>query len=583
MRPTYNKPTSQSPKGFGAKSALRIQNLLSQAVDLHQKGALHQALALYQSVLAIDAHNFEALHLSGLIAYQTQNAQKGVDLMREALKISPRSVACLVNLGLAEHAIGDVQGAIKRYFRSLEIKKDFAQAHYNLANAYKDLHNWSAATLSYEKAIALKPDYWEALLNLANVLESCSDWVRALQNLNRVLVINPIHSKAYNNRGNVYKKLERWQDAINDYDLSIQLDRNYADVYVNKGNLLKDLAYWDAASASYDRSLEIDPQHPKALWNKSLLHLILGNFSKGWQGYEERWEKENAQALNLQHYKSNFQAFADRAWRGDQEIRGKRVLLYAEQGVGDSIQFVRFVPLIVNRGATVFLMVQSNLLALFRQIKGVSLLLSLDESAPEHDFACPLMSLPLALKINQEEAFGKSPYLYADPQKVNSWQTHLVALGSPKVGVVWRGSSFHANDKHRSIPLERFQDCIPKSIRCVSLQKELNDVEKSLLNQNKDILDFSEKLTDFSETAALCANLDLVICVDTSVAHLAAALGKEVWILLPISPDWRWMLNRRESPWYSEVTLYRQGAWGDWASPLQQVKSDWLAKLQASQ
>jgi tetratricopeptide (TPR) repeat protein len=582
MRPIYNKPTTKTSKGGGSKTALRIQNLLHSAVDLHQKGAFQEALAIYEGVLAIDAHNFEALHLSGLIAYQTKNANKGVELMRAALKIAPRSVACLVNLGLAEHEVGDLPGAVKRYITALEIKKDFPQAHYNLANVYKDQRDWSAAKQSYETAIALKPDYWEALLNFANLLESCSDWTRALKNLNQVLLINPLHSKAYNNRANVYKKIECWQDAINDYDMSIRLDCMYPDVYVNKGNLLKDFAYWDAAGAAYDRALEIEPKHPKALWNKSLLNLTLGAFSQGWLGYEARWERENAEALNLQRYRSVRQTTAQQEWRGDQDIRGKRVLLYSEQGVGDSIQFVRFVAIIVSQGAIVYLMVQSPLQELFKQIKGVKLLLSMDDLVPEHDYACPLMSLPLALKLDKEEAFDKSSYLYADPVKMKNWQIRLTALGAPKVGIVWRGSASHANDKYRSIPFEHFQNCIPRRIRCVSLQKEMTQAEEALFDQNSDYLDCSEYLSDFSETAALCANLDLVICVDTSVAHLAAALGKEVWILLPFSPDWRWMLNRRDSPWYANVSLYRQPTWGDWASPLQQIKADWVAKLNTS-
>lgn len=590
MRPIYNKPVTPRPKSETSKSALRIQSLLQQAVDLHQKGAFKEAADLYEHVLSIERNNFEAIHLLGLIAYQTHNAQKGVEWMRRALNINPRSIACLVNLGLAEHATGDLGNATQRYLSALKIKRDFAQAHYNLANVYKDQKNWSAAILSYEAALSLKPDYWEAQLNLANVFESTNQFERALDSLNKVLFINPYIAKAYNNRGNVNKKLENWLDANKDYDVSIQLDQSYIDVYVNKGNLLKDLGYWGPANEAYSCCLKINPQHPKAIWNKSLLNLILGDFIQGWQGYEARWNPANAEELNLilnqlEGVKIN------REWRGGGEIKGKKLLLYAEQGLGDSIQFVRFVPQLMEMGAVVYLVVQSQLIELFKQIKGVSLLLAMGAQLPEYDLSCPLMSLPLVLKINTEEQFDRSPYIRSDPRKVEQWETRLAQIrprpqfehsekrSSLRIGVAWRGNAVHANDKYRSLPYADFIECLPGEAHYISLQKDVSEAEKGLLLQDNILIDCTENLTDFSETAALCATLDLVICVDTSVAHLAAAMGKEVWVLLPFSPDWRWMINRKDSPWYGKVTLFRQTIWGDWSGVLKLVKQTLTQKM----
>jgi len=590
MRPIYNKPAVQHPKSAASKTTLRVQGLLKEAVDLHQKGALDEALALYKSVLSIESKNFEALHLSGLIAYQTQNPAKGVELMGQALKINPQSLACMVNLGLAEHATGDLASASSRYQKALSLKKDFAQAHYNLANVYKDQSNWQAAIVGYENAISLKPDYTEALVNLANVLEVCQRLENARLCLNRVLFINPYLSRAYNNRGNVNKKLERWRDAVNDYDTSIQLDQEYTDAYVNKANLLKDLGYWEAADTCYTKSLQLDPNHSKAVWNKSLLNLLLGHFEQGWIGYEARWRAENAQALNLNQ---NAQLLVNpcRQWRGLEPIRGKRLLVFAEQGLGDSIQFVRFIPRLETMGAIVYLVVQRPLLALFAQVTGVSQLSAMDEELPECELCCPLMSLPLALGALGEQSFEKTAYLVADSIKTLEWQQRLresIACAKPfLVGIAWRGSIYHANDKFRSLSYELFMDSLkdcfqeflPTDLLCVNLQKELLENERACIKEDRFVADYSEFLTDFSQTAALCSQLDLIICVDTSVAHLAAAMGQEVWVLLPFSPDWRWQLNKVDSVWYEKVRLYRQSVWNDWTAPLQSVKKDLRDRL----
>ena len=586
MSPIYNKPTHRSlkgpkdPRGIGSKLTLRIQSLLNQAVDLHQRGALKEAQGLYDSVLAADPKNFEALHLSGLIAYQCQNTLKGVQLMREALKINSQSIACLVNLGLAEHAIGDLATAIQRYHRALSIKKDLPQAHYNLANIHKEQNNWNEAKLGYEIAITLKPDYWEALLNLANISESTREWTLALQCLNRVIKIIPNLSKAYNNRGNIFKKLERWRESIQDYDTSIQLDHTYPDVYVNKGNLLKELGYWDHASACYKHCLELNHFHPKGVWNQSLLSLMQGQFKQGWLGYEARWDRENAEALNLR-LSGSLGINEQKKWRGNEIIKGQRLLLYAEQGFGDSIQFIRFVPNLINMGAVVILMVQKPLLELFNQIDGVYLILEMGQEVPEHDLSCPLMSLPLALKLHEEENFNKYPYLKADPFKVSRWEARLSHIKSLRVGIAWRGSTSHANDKFRSLHFEQFKKCIPIDAQCVSLQKEVSKEEGAIVELDKRVADYTVELNDFSDTAGLCANLDLIICVDTSVAHLASALGKPVWIMLAYSPDWRWMINRADSPWYDKVVLYRQDAFGEWDGVLNEIKSDWSEKIKA--
>lgn len=583
MRNTYNKSYG-SQSGRGKITGPRVQNLLKSAVDLHQRGALAQALEIYNCVLASEPKNFEALHLSGLIAYQTKNYPLGVKLMRQALGVNPKSVACLVNLGLAEHATADYEGAIGRYNCALKLQPQFAAAYYNRGNVYKDLGLWDQSVCDYQNAIEIKPDYWEALLNLAVVLESNKYWIPSLQILNRVLQINPHCIKAYNNRGNIHKGLERWRDALADYETCIKLDQSYVDAYINKANLLKDLAYFEQANEVYKMALTLEPQNPRALWNQSLQSLLRGDFSEGWKNYEARWSPDNAGKLNP--YLSKLPHIANiEQWRGEQDLSDKRLLIYAEQGLGDSIQFARFVPDLARVCAFVYVAVQPSLVKLFENSKlfidlsQTVKVLSLAESLVDCDFACPLMSLGLALSLNNSDLFRPDPYLTFEPGKSIRVLESFHKSHTPRVGLVWRGSHFHANDKYRSIALETFKSCLAPVAEFISLQKDITNEELELLSQEKNVKDGNPLIDDFLDTAVLCTALDLIICVDTSVAHLAAAMGKEVWLLIPVSPDWRWMIGRDDSPWYTNLRLYRQSEIGDWSSVLGRVNRDLISKF----
>jgi len=574
---THFKKFAPSKSSKRGASSLRVQALLKSAVEMHQSGDLDQALAHYTAVLSEEPKNFEALHLSGLIAYQKKNPERGARLMREALKINPNSLACMVNLGLAEHALGNFERAIEKYSAALSVQTFLASAFYNRANAYKEQCKWELALYDYQRALLINPAYWEAYLNLGLVLEQFANWGGALISLKRVIAINPFCMKAYNNRGNIYKKTEQWIPALSDYDMCLKFDQRYVDAYINKANLLKDLGYYEQASLLYTQALSLEPDNAKVLWNKSLLSLLQENFEEGWKNYEKRWSPENTAQLNP--YLSKMpEITAHLQWRGEQTLRGKKLLIYAEQGLGDSIQFVRFVPFLAELGATVYLAVQAPLFELFKCIQGVHQLLVLGHALPEIDLACPLMSLPLALGLTSAEQFESEPYLEAQELRVLNWLNGLPPQ-RPRVGVSWRGSKYHAGDKHRSIALSRFKDCLSPVANYVSLQKDVTQDEAILLREEVGALDVAHALKDFSDTAALCKTLDLVICVDTSVAHLAAALGLEVWLLTPFSPDWRWTAQGERSKWYKNLKLYRQSNWGQWDAPLDKVRLDLVDKF----
>jgi tetratricopeptide (TPR) repeat protein len=565
---------------------------MTEGVQLHQSGMLGQAASKYAQVLRAQPAHFDALHLSGLIAYQAQNSELAVNLMKQALLINPKSVACLVNLGLAQHSLGHTQDAYSLYEAALAIDPVFAPAYFNRGNLHKDLGEWSRAVIDYEAAIALVPSYWEAYLNCGFAKEQLTHYEHSLRLYQRVLVICPSCTKVYNNRANVFKALSMWHEALTDYDRCIHAEPSYVDAYVNKANLLKEHGLVELARDQLSQALHLDAQHASALWSKGLLDLAQGEFERGWPAYESRWRlpKSDSGAPSLfsnnPQVLSQFEALPPSVqWRGGASIQGKRLLIYAEQGLGDSLQFVRFVPLLVHMGASVCLAVQPSLVSLFACALAIDWtqhqLISWTDELGAFDLACPLMSLPLALGLTQPEQFEPTPYLKLELQNQarTDWMERLKARSQLRVGVAWRGNPHHAGDRFRSMEWREFERCLERGAHYVNLQKDTTQDERELLSQAFDVLDASGELDSFLDTAGLCANLDLVICVDTSVAHLAAALGIEVWLLVPLSCDWRWMLNTAQSPWYKTLKIYRQSDISNWEPVLGRVKKDLSTRL----
>jgi hypothetical protein len=319
---------------------------------------------------------------------------------------------------------------------------------------------------------------------------------------------------------------------------------------------------------AYEDALYFQPDHSDAHWNRALLHLLLGEFDRGWLEYEWRWLK----FPEVRRY------FAKPLWDGF-DISGKTILLHAEQGFGDTIQFVRFAPLVAARGATVNLECQPELEGLFQHVPGVARTVSRGDPLPPFDIHCPLMSLPRALGIDITNVPNQVPYLQVDQNLLHKWERKLKEYeGCQKVGLVWGGAKTHPRDAERSIPLDALAALNRlHGVRLFSLQKDIARQASAATGW----IDFTAELHDFAETAALTANLDLVIGVDTAVVHLAGALGKPAWTLLPHSPDWRWLLGRDDSPWYPTMRLFRQAVPGDWSGVIGRVVELLQAKPEA--
>ncbi len=343
-----------------------------------------------------------------------------------------------------------------------------------------------------------------------------------------------------------------------------------AEAWIGRGNVYLLRNQSDEAFADIDQALAIKPDHPDAVFNKSLLKLSLGEYGKGWRLYELRWRMSTFTSPN--------RYFNQPPWLNDADLTGKALLIHFEQGLGDSIHFFRYLPLVMplvtGRDHRIVLEVQKPLAPLFRnQVAGLEVIASGDD-LPDFDFHCPLMCLPLAFHTTVDTIPAQIPYLHADPEKAGAWRDRIRAMAKdrrPKIGLAWSGNPKFRKDLRRSIPLETLSSIFSAAATWFSLQKDLRDQDRAHLAGNPSLHDLAELLADFSDTAAAVAELDLIISVDTAVAHLAGTMGKPVWVLLPIHPDFRWLRDRADSPWYPTATLFRQSKDGDWTDVLDAV------------
>jgi hypothetical protein len=330
----------------------------------------------------------------------------------------------------------------------------------------------------------------------------------------------------------------------------------------------------DDAIASLDRAIEAKPDFAEAFLNKSLAFLLLEDFDAGWAMYEWRWKVENPASQPRQ--------FQEPLWLGEAPLAGRTILLHAEQGLGDTLQFCRYAQLVKNLGARVLFEAPKILHPVLGDLEGIEQLFKKGDSLPGFDLQCPLLSLPLAFKTTIATIPTSTAYLQSKPALVEAWADRLGERKAPRVGLVWSGNPGHGNDRNRSVSLAALLASLPAGLDYVSLQKEMREADRATLESTGKVRFFGPELKHFADTAALSDLMDIVISVDTSVAHLCGALGKPTWMLLPFCPDWRWLLERNDSPWYDSMVLYRQPSVGDWDSVFSRVAADLEATLGAS-
>jgi tetratricopeptide (TPR) repeat protein len=599
-----------------------IQATLRSALSLHQAGRVAEAEGLYRQILGRAPRHADALHFLGLAAHQRGQHAEALALMDEALRAAPDYAACHSNRGNALLALGRVDEAIGAFRAAIARKRDFADAHLNLGNAlerkglaedaiasyrralrtspnspethynlgrvYAGQGRLDEAGRSYRRAVALRPDYVDALFNLGNLHQATGAAAEAIDCFQRVLALRPGHApahnnlgaaleragredeaqasyrralalqpafpEAHNNLGNVLLAAGRTAEAIASYEAAIAARPDYAAAHNNLGNALQAAGRLDEAIARHDRALALQPDFPDATWNKAFALLLKGDFAAGWPLFEARWQ--------LPGQRQDPAVWGKPAWRGEVAVAGRTVLVHHEQGYGDTLQMLRYVPLLAARGARVLVRVPAPLARLVATVEGVAGVLGPDEALPDFDLHCPCMSLPLAFGTRLDTIPSRVPY--CGTPDADRWAARLGARHAPRVGLAWSGSATHRNDRQRSVPLAELAPLLALGAEFHSLQREYRPADAGLLAPRGPLRDHAESLGDFAGTAGLVSQLDLVITVDTAVAHLAGALGRDVWLLLPAAPDYRWLLGRADSPWYPTMRLFRQRDTGGW-------------------
>jgi tetratricopeptide (TPR) repeat protein len=566
----------------------QLDHLLRQAVALQQNGALVEAEELYREILELKPKHGDALRWLGELALQTGRLREGVDLLKKALAVNAKQPAVHSNLAYALNALQRHDEALACAERALVMQPKFADALNNRGNALAALNRPLDALASYERALSLAPELAAAWSNRACVLRDLGRYADALDSCDQALALQPNYPDAWSNRGNVLGDLNQPHEAQRCYQRALELAPGFVDAWNNLGLAQVDLNQREAALSSYERALALNPASVEAHWNQSLCLLQMGRFESGWREYEWRWERSRI--------KAGKRAFAQPLWLGDFPLDGKTILLHAEQGLGDTLQFCRYATLVAKLGAKVVLEVPAALLRLLSTLEGVDRLVEAGQPLPPFDCHCPLLSLPLAFSTNETSIPAATPYLFAQSSAVSEWRerierdyvTDTSASRPLKVGLVWAGENraqvaeLRKIDARRSLAFEQFAPLLDvPNVRFFSVQKGAAAPQLAESACRERVADYTELLHDFADTAALVASLDLLISVDTSTAHLAGALDKPVWILNRFDTCWRWLLERSDTPWYPSARLFRQPALGDWSSVIDAVR-DALAGLSAS-
>ena len=540
-------------------------------------GEEEQAMAYYQKLVVIQPDNAQAFNRLGLLMKSQGKLDDALNCFSEAANLDPTMAEVFFNLADLCKAMGDIDRAISFYRQALSIKPDYLQALNNLGIAYGEKGSYAEAVQCYRHAVQLNPNIAEIYSNLGNALKSQGELREAIACYRRALVINPQMAEIHHHLGTALQLVDQTDEAIASYEQAIRLRQNFAEAYCDLGNAFRDRGDLGPSLRCCDKAIRIKPNYAPAYMGRGILRLLNGELGKAWDDYEWRFKADgnNARLLEM---------FDHKRWSGSFYV-GKTLLIYSEQGLGDTLQFIRYLPMVKSRGGNVVLATYASLINLIQGFRGIDRLVAITRNlnaSLDYDFSLPIMSLPHIFNTHLDTIPSDVPYLHADPEKQAKWRQMMTSAGL-KVGLVWKGNSFHSNDHRRSLPLNCLAAVaeIP-GIQCFSLQKgELSAEEKKLL-QKLNCVELGNGFEDFSDTAGAIANLDLLISVDTSVVHLAGAMGRNVWTLLPFAPDWRWMLNRQDSPWYPSMRLFRQEEKGNWNSVIDRVLSELKRQMLSS-
>ncbi len=581
-----------------------LQHLIDTAVKYHQAGQYKQAENIYSQVLSVDPENFDALHLSGVLAHQTGKHQLAVTLIEKAILKDKTHPSAFNNLGEAYRSLGRLTEAERCFLQAIHLKPDYFEAYSNLGNTLGNMGRLEEAASSYRHAISIRPEHFGPYNNLGNVLLSLGRLDEALTSLQTSLSICPDYAEGHNNLGNVFMAMDlpekaeqayrraialkpgfampynnlgkifidrgQMKEGLEAYYTAIALQPDYVEAYYNLGTTYQENGELQDAERAFLSALAIDPDHGSSQWNLSLIKLLQGEYDDGWRLYEKRFVGGDRKVFEkMNHILCRLHGYA--RWQGE-PLQDRSLLVIAEQGLGDNLMMMRYLTLLVRQAPRQLIVCcEPPLIRLFQNFPGVDRVVSMPELPfGSFDLYCPTMSLPYLFRTRLDSIPNQVPYITIPEAVKQLWRSRLAAIDGLKVGLVWAGKGTYAKNRVRSISLQQFGPLLEiDGPRFFSLQK--GDGAGQWMELGWDIVDYMDECADLLDTAALVGQLDLVISVDTSVAHLAGALGKTVWLLNRFGSEWRWLLDREDSPWYPTMRIFRQEQQEGWTDVIKRI------------
>ncbi len=560
-RPLYERCLWAYPGHFDTRHLL--------GVTCMQLGDLPQAVAHLESSVSARPDYAPAWFNLGLALGQLSRHEDAIHAYSKAVEIEPTYAHAWNNRGNELKRIGRISSAIDSFKSAVAADPGYAEAHYNMGVAWLESKHFQEAFICFQSALHLQPRYEAALINAGIALFELGDFKGSLEKYDHALAVNADGYSAHYNRGLVLREVGRRSDSAESFRQSLSLNPVNAECWSALGVVHLELGGVVEALDCFEKAICIDPAYVKAYWNKAQALLLSGAFSDGWRFYEWRWRNDE--------FTSPIREFNQPLWLGDFEIKGQIILLHAEQGLGDTIQFCRYVAMVKSKGATVVLEVPPSMVRLLSCLGDVDRVIARHQELPDFDCHCPLMSLPLALGEPYPWSPAR-PYLSPEPARVALWSTKLPNKDGLRVGICWRGSAKSPVDRGRSFGLAEFRGiCELGGVQLVSLYKGDGDTaslgETGVTRVEWPLRPFDDDGA-FLDTAAIMVNCDLVISSDTAIAHLAGAMGLPVWLALQKTPEWRWLLERTDSPWYPTMRLFRQQRDGDWAGVFEEMAGE---------
>jgi tetratricopeptide (TPR) repeat protein len=528
-------------------------------------GLWGEALVAYQSATKLDGKNAHLWLRMGLALKALGRVEEALEAYRRAGELAPGLAEAHFNAGNALRELKRLPEAVEAYGRAMGARPGYADAAHNLGTVFEEQKRWEEATVAFGEATRLRPDFQPAWRGLGKALLSMKRPEEAVAALRRAVALDPNSSEAISSLADAVQKVGGEREALALYRRAAELRPDDATVLVNWGGLLEKMRDSQGAIGKYRRALELRPDYGEAKYNLALSLLRLGEFAEGWEAYEARW-----QVLERNYDKRELR---EPVWAGE-DVRGKRVLVHLEQGYGDAIQFARYLPMLAGRGAKVMVRCDESLRRLFEESLPLGRVLGVSEPLPEFDFQVALLSLPRIFGTTLETIPADVPYLKASGEAVGKWRERVDrSSGELRVGLAWAGNPIHEADRARSISLAAIAPLAAvANVRWFGLQ--VGEARKQITEAaalGMGVTDLGEELNDFADTAAAMMNLDLVISVDTAVAHLAGALGRPVWVMLRHGAEWRWMEGRKNSPWYPTMRVFMQERAGEWGGVVEEV------------